>query len=103
MLAASIPSQTLVVTASPPMDGLEITYRLRRLGHSQSKVGRELGVSQAVVNNTIHGRVTCHRVAVYVAELLGETIHNLWPGRYDFKPRPPRSQIRIGKEEDPMS
>lgn len=78
--------------ATAVMDALEITYRLKRLGWSQSNLAREFGITQSVVSNTISGRITCHRVAAYIAELLGEDLHALWPGRYVFKPRGPRYQ-----------
>lgn len=82
------------VTSS--MDAIEITYRLRRLGFTQSELARELGVSQSVVSNTIRGRVTCHRVATRIADLLGQDLQVLWPGRYEFKPRGPR-QMQTGR------
>lgn len=91
MLQTSITSNAAWVTRAADMDALEIAYRLKRMGLSQSELARRLGVSQAVVSNTIHGRVTCHRVAVCIADLLGETIQSLWPGRYEFRPRKPRS------------
>ena len=72
---------------TPAMDAIEITYRLRRLGLTQSDIAREMGVTQSVVSNTVRGRVTCHRVATKIADLLGHDIQALWPGRYEFKPR----------------
>ncbi|WP_411888253.1 helix-turn-helix domain-containing protein [Hydrocarboniphaga effusa] len=74
------------------MDSMEITYRLKRLGWSQSDLAREFGITQSVVSNTISGRITCHRVATFIADLLGKNLHDLWPGRYVFKPRRPRYQ-----------
>lgn len=69
------------------MDGLEISYRLRRAGQSQASLARELGVSSAVIGNVIHGRITAHGVATHIAKLLGLTVLDLWPERYRFKPR----------------
>jgi hypothetical protein len=40
------------------MDGLEIVYRLKRLGTCQADIARALGVSASVVGNVIHGRIT---------------------------------------------
>jgi Ner family transcriptional regulator len=92
MLQLSIASHATSVTYSDEMDALEIIYRLKRLGVSQADIARQLQVSQAVVSNTIHSRVTCYRVAAHVAGLLGETAQTLWPDRYCFRPRKPRNQ-----------
>lgn len=73
------------------MDGIEINYRLRRLGLTQTDIAHELGISSSVVSNTIHSRVTCHRAAARIAELLGESLQSLWPNRYVFKARTPKS------------
>ena len=69
------------------MDALEISYRLKRLGKTQSAIARDLGVRQGVVSNVIHDRATAHGVASYIAELLGMQAEELWPDRYCFKPR----------------
>ncbi|GAB2900675.1 hypothetical protein GCM10027046_32100 [Uliginosibacterium flavum] len=69
------------------MDAVEINYRLRRAGKTQAALARELGVSQGVVNNVIHNRVTCYGVAVEIAQILKESVQTLWPGRYEFRPR----------------
>lgn len=71
------------------MDTVEIIYRLRRLGKSQAQIARDLGISGAVVNNVIHGRITAFAVASHIASLLGSTVEEMWPGRYTFKPRGP--------------
>lgn len=69
------------------MDAIEINYRLRRLGKTQTDIARELGVKGGVVSNVIHGRITAHAVAQHIAGLLGHSVQELWPGRYVFKPR----------------
>jgi Ner family transcriptional regulator len=69
------------------MDALEITYRLKRAGLSQTQIARELGVSASVVGNVIHNRITAFEVANHIAGALGEDINTLWPERYTFKPR----------------
>lgn len=69
------------------MDAIEINYRLRRLGKTQTEIARELGVQGGVVSNVIHGRITAHAVAQHIAVLLGQTVQDLWPDRYVFKPR----------------
>ena len=92
------------------MDAIEINYRLRRLGKTQTDIARELGVQGGVVSNVIHGRITAHGVALHIAELLGQTVQDLWPDRYVFKPRTPTSKrpkhvqpLVLTGEEGPMS
>lgn len=69
------------------MDAIEINYRLKRLGLTQSKLAAELQVSAGLISNVIHDRASCFHVAQHIAELLHEDIHTLWPRRYVFKPR----------------
>lgn len=76
------------------MDALDISYRLKRLGKTQSEIARDLGVRQGVVSNVIHDRATAHGVASYIAGLLGMRIEELWPDRYCFKPRSPTRRRR---------
>ena len=76
------------------MDALEINYRLKRAGLSQTAIARELGVSQSVVGNVIHNRITAFSVASFIARALGEDLTALWPDRYTFKPRGRRSAQR---------
>ena len=76
------------------MDALDISYRLKRLGKTQSEIARDLGVRQGVVCNVIHDRATAHGVASYIAGLLGMRIEELWPDRYCFKPRAPTRRKR---------
>ena len=76
------------------MDALDISYRLKRLGKTQSEIARDLGVLQGVVSNVIHDRATAHGVASYIAGLLGMRIEELWPDRYCFKPRAPTRRKR---------
>lgn len=82
-----------------PPCGLEISYRLRMLGWTQSALAKELEVSAGMVNNVVHNRVTCHRVAAHIAGLLNESMQNLWPGRYEYKPRARGSRGEIKTEE----
>lgn len=76
------------------MDALEINYRLKRAGLSQKAIASELGVSQSVVGNVIHNRITAFEVASYIARALGEEVTALWPDRYTFKPRGRSAQRR---------
>lgn len=78
------------------MDALDIIYRLRRLGKTQAALAGELAVSHSTINNVIHNRTTCHGVATHIAVLLSIPVEELWPGRYEFKPR---GQVRLrGKQ-----
>lgn len=65
-----------------------IIYRLKRMGLTQARLAQELAVRPSTINNVIHSRATCFPVATYIAGLLGATVHELWPNRYVFKPRP---------------
>lgn len=92
------------------MDAIEINYRLRRLGKTQTEIARELGVQGGVVSNVIHGRITAHAVAQHIAVLLGQTVQDIWPDRYVFKPRAQWSKrsknarpLAFNSEESPMS
>ncbi|WP_413460604.1 helix-turn-helix domain-containing protein [Herbaspirillum huttiense] len=76
------------------MDALEINYRLKRAGLNQKAIASELGVSQSVVGNVIHNRITAFEVASYIARALGEEVTVLWPDRYTFKPRGRSAQRR---------
>lgn len=79
---------------SAAMDALEISYRLKRLGLTQSGIARQLGVSTSVVGNVIHDRVTAFQIAQHIARLLGQEVGDLWPHRYCFKPRGSATQHR---------
>lgn len=69
------------------MDAIEINYRLRRLGKTQTQVAQELGIRGGVVSNVINDRVSAYAVAQYIAELLQLRVEDIWPDRYVFKPR----------------
>ncbi|WP_157787525.1 helix-turn-helix domain-containing protein [Pusillimonas noertemannii] len=64
------------------MDVIELIYRLKRAGHTQVSLARELGVTRGVVNDVIHDRKSAFRVAKCIAEIVGADIDALWPGRY---------------------
>ncbi|WP_193087951.1 helix-turn-helix domain-containing protein [Advenella sp. FME57] len=64
------------------MDAIELNYRLKRAGHTQVSLARELGVTRGVVNDVVHGRKSAFRVATRVADAVGVDVDVLWPGRY---------------------
>ncbi len=76
------------------MEAFEINYRLRQAGVTQTLLARQLGVSQAVVGNVIHDRITAFSVAQHIAQVVGLEIRELWPTRYSFKPRGPSANRR---------
>jgi Ner family transcriptional regulator len=78
----------------PPiiMDAIEINYRLRRLGKTQTGIAKDLGVRGGVVSNVIHNRATAHAVAQHIAGLLDMRVEEIWPNRYVFKPRATKSR-----------
>lgn len=69
------------------MDAANIIYLLRRLGKSQAQLARELSVSNGVISNVIHNRITSFAVASHIAAILDSEVGELWPNRYVFKPR----------------
>lgn len=89
-----------------PMDAIEIIYRLKRAGLTQALLARDLGVSQAVVGNVIHDRISAYQVAEHIAKVLGEDINVVWPQRYTFKPRGRSAQRRapqpVGSNESAL-
>lgn len=89
------------MSLSLTMDALEINYRLKRAGLSQKAIASELGVSQSVVGNVIHNRITAFEVASYIARALGEEVTALWPDRYTFKPRGRSAQRREPPKANP--
>lgn len=82
------------------VDAIEINFRLKKMGLSQSKIARALGVNPSIISNVIHSRATCFPVATHIAELLGTNVHMLWPNRYVFKPRPNHKLATEKIEED---
>jgi lambda repressor-like predicted transcriptional regulator len=76
------------------MEAFEIIYRLRQAGVTQALLARQLGVSQAVIGNVIHDRITAYSVAERIAQVVGLEIRELWPTRYSFKPRGPSANRR---------
>lgn len=72
---------------SKSVSGMEISYQLRCLGWTQSKLARELNVSPSLINNVIHNRITAYRIALEITKLLDSDLQTLWPNRYTFKPR----------------
>lgn len=82
------------------MKGYELTFELRKRGYTQAKLAKVIGVTHATVNNVIHNRATSHRVASKVAELIGRRIQDLWPGRYEYRPRKRRKAHKKGGASD---
>lgn len=87
----NLPENTSSSASNPP-DSLDIIFKLKRLGFTQSRLAIDLSVTPSIVNNVIHGRATCFSVANHIAGLLETRVQDLWPDRYVFKPRHSRSK-----------
>ena len=61
----------------------DIKAALRKSGSSQASSARELGCFPSSVSNIIAGRESSRRVATHIANKLGKTLNDLWPGQYD--------------------
>lgn len=64
------------------MHPADIKALLEKAGYTQIKLGRELKVSDVMVNHVIKGRSTSRRIAKRIAQITGKTLNDLWPGRY---------------------
>lgn len=84
-------SDITYVSSLQAPDSLDIIFRLKRLGLTQTKLAADLSVTPSIINNVIHGRATCFSVANHIAVLLDTTVQTLWPDRYVFKPRASRT------------
>jgi lambda repressor-like predicted transcriptional regulator len=69
------------------VEPIDIIHELKKRGKSQTQLARDLDISNSVVNNVIHGKVTSHTVAQYIATFLGKQLNEIWPGQYVYKPR----------------
>lgn len=78
------------------MDSIDINYKLKKIGISQTSLARELGISKSVINNVIHGKVSAYFVARHIAKLIG---YEIWPDLYVFKPRGPSKRRGISSKE----
>ena len=70
-------------SAIQEMNAQDVIYRLKLLGKSQRTLANDLGVSHALVNNTIHGRTKSRAIASAIANVLGEPVSRVFPGAYD--------------------
>lgn len=59
-----------------------INAHLRMLGWTTKSVAADLGVSTTSVAMVVAGRGTSQRIAGRIAQILGKSISDLWPGRY---------------------
>lgn len=93
----NLPENTSSSASNAP-DSLDIIFKLKRLGFTQSRLAVDLSVTPSIVNNVIHGRATCFFVANHIAELLETKAQDLWPNRYVFKPRHSRAKSANDKQ-----
>lgn len=68
------------------MHPADIQAALKKSGLSQKTIATALQISTTAVNGVIHGKYTSRHIAEYIAEKLGKTLEDIWPGRYTDKP-----------------
>ncbi|MGH8782079.1 helix-turn-helix domain-containing protein [Paraburkholderia sp.] len=64
------------------MHPADISAQLRKAGHSQARIARELGVSETAVHHVVYGRSKSCRIARRICERSGLDPETAWPGRY---------------------
>lgn len=64
------------------MHPADINARLIKAGWNQSKLARELGVSQSLVSLVIRDRGRSRRVAEAIANVVQLPVDRMWPGAY---------------------
>jgi Ner family transcriptional regulator len=82
------------------VEPIDIIHELKKRGKSQTQLTRDLDISNSVVNNVIHGKVTSHTVAQHIATFLGKQLNEIWPGQYVYKPRNRPRKIEPKKAKD---
>lgn len=60
----------------------ELKARLRLSGSSLAEVARELGITKQTVNTVVSGRSRSRRIEEAIAQKLGMSLEEVWPGRY---------------------
>ncbi len=63
----------------------DIQASLKKAGLSQKTIATDLKLSTSAVNGVIHGKYTSRPIAEYIAEKIGKTLEDIWPGRYADK------------------
>jgi lambda repressor-like predicted transcriptional regulator len=66
-------------------DGLhpeDIKAALRKKRITQKAIAKEFGVSETVIHFVITDRSRSRRIAEYIAEKIGRSVDEIWPGSY---------------------
>lgn len=61
----------------------DIKAAIEKAGSSQADIAREFKVSRPTVNKVVYGQASSLRIAAHIAKLIGKSLEELWPGRYD--------------------
>lgn len=64
------------------MNPHDIQAAIKKAGSSQKEISEELKIHNKNVNVVIHGKGTSRRVAKHIADKIGKTVDEIWPGRY---------------------
>lgn len=63
----------------------DIKAKLLMAGFNQSKVAQEVGCTQSAVSRVISGELLSPPIAQRIADIVGSTVHRLWPGKYETR------------------
>ncbi len=71
-----------MITEKTPMHPADIKAEIQKSGITQADLSRDLEVSKTAVKEVIYGRTTSRRIAEHIAQKIGKSIDDIWPGRY---------------------
>lgn len=60
----------------------DINAALQKVGSSQTRVAKKLGVHRSIVSRVIRGTVVSYRIARHISAVTGLPLATLWPARY---------------------
>jgi Ner family transcriptional regulator len=60
----------------------DIKAALRKKRITQKAIAEQLGVSKTVINFVINDNSRSRRIAEYIAEKIGRSVDEIWPGSY---------------------
>lgn len=86
------PSLTFREVTVHPAD---IKAALIKSGYTLTKVAHATQVSQPLISQVVHGRITSARVAQFIAQATGLPLEQLWPGRYCFSARNAHGRVTV--------
>ena len=71
-----------MINQTEPMHPANIKAALEIAGTNQTEIASELSVSDTAVNHVITGRSASRRIAEHIAQKIGKSIEDIWPGKY---------------------